>query len=262
MMATQSFSSGLCEPVGRGRVIKHAGDRAAQDVLRQIGMEETYPVDLSKIAMRLDAEIVEEPIDGDGYLLELPDDTYEVIVPEVTENIGRGRRTRIRFTIAHELAHHYLNGIARALEESPGDPDVEGVSIEEVPQAEVEQWCDRFASAILMPEPAVKEFIGQASRLSDPELIHRGAHAFRVSYQAWAYRLGGLYSLQICKLSALNPISLDSVPPALRGEQGEQAVRSALQEALKSGQTAGPYVGAVAIRVAGGRFQILGLDLS
>ncbi|HLL27055.1 MAG TPA: XRE family transcriptional regulator [Xanthobacteraceae bacterium] len=88
------------------------------------------------------------------------------------------------FTIGHELAHIVLkqSGVSGPRHKDAGD---------------VEDWCDRFSSAFLMPQESVLAIAGKppsvpASEISDEQLKHY-ASAFRVSPHAMLIRLVHLH---------------------------------------------------------------------
>lgn len=112
--------------------------------MEEIGWASEYPVNLELVALRLQVPILDKPeLEGEGYLLHLPDDTHEILVKDHREEPGGIRHPRSRFTIGHELGHLYLHQAIH----KPGS----GHNIEEAPQRRVEQWCNTFARNILIP---------------------------------------------------------------------------------------------------------------
>ena len=88
------------------------------------------------------------------------------------------------FTMAHELAHVVLRQSAISGPTSPGD----GHSF----QWKIEDWCDRFAAAYLMPSDAIMRLWAKpnapVSALGD-DILHRIATAFKVSRHSMLIRL-------------------------------------------------------------------------
>src|SRR5258708_34484801 len=90
--------------------------------------------------------VVEEDLDGSGYLLPLGRLGAEIVVNE------KDPEERRRFTIAHELGHWVLGLICEKkfgeFKQPPG-----------VPRATLEKWCDAFATSLLMPSPLVSSWL-------------------------------------------------------------------------------------------------------
>lgn len=120
-------------------------ERAAAEVLRRAGLGRV-PIDVRAVAESLDADIVVAPISTPGRL-EQCDGRLRVLVQDGT---GAGRR---RFTIAHELGHVWVRQ--------------QGLRFDRVETEE--HFCNRFASALLLPQPWVTTWRGEESleRLSE-----------------------------------------------------------------------------------------------
>ncbi|WP_373426645.1 ImmA/IrrE family metallo-endopeptidase [Microbacterium sp. SORGH_AS_0969] len=119
------------------------------------------PVDLTRIARLWPGlRISVDDIDGAGYLVVLDDSRAEILLRQ-----GDSVRRR-RFTLAHEFGHWVIgkshSTSARALEPAgkrvPSEVD------------EVERWCDRFATSLLMPTRHIsilrREVAGSPKRLA------------------------------------------------------------------------------------------------
>jgi len=105
-------------------------ERAATNVLQRYAVSATVPIDVQQIAERMGISgIVERGGHGDGRL-EVEGRCTRIVVRPRT---APGRR---RFTIAHELGHHYLR-----------QREIRSLA----PSAE-ERFCNRFAAAVLMPQ--------------------------------------------------------------------------------------------------------------
>jgi uncharacterized protein DUF955 len=95
--------------------------------------------------------------------------------------------TRRRFTIAHEVGHHFLHSDGATVLCRPVDVD----QADEAARAK-ERQANRFAAELLMPEPLVRE---RAER--DGLDVATLAGAFDVSPIAMAYRLVNLEFLEV-----------------------------------------------------------------
>lgn len=98
--------------------------------------------------------------------------------------IGSEAPTGEAFTLAHELAHLLIrqSAISGPIPRTGGDAE----------KRRTEEWCNRFASAFLMPRAAVTAYLAPPkkprSEISDDE-IHRAALHFGVSDHAMLIRL-------------------------------------------------------------------------
>lgn len=98
--------------------------------------------------------------------------------------VGKEATTAQAFTLAHELAHVLIrqSAISGAVPRTGGDPS----------KRRVEDWCNRFASAFLLPEKDVADYIPPPrtplDEISD-EQLHGAAIYFGVSDHAMLIRL-------------------------------------------------------------------------
>ncbi len=98
--------------------------------------------------------------------------------------IGKEAPTAEAFTLVHEFAHVLIrqSAISGAMPREGGDQA----------KRKVEEWCNRFASAFLMPRNAIAQFIElpdtPLDEISD-DLLHRLARHFGVSPHAMLVRL-------------------------------------------------------------------------
>jgi IrrE N-terminal-like domain len=104
--------------------------------------------------------------------------------------------TRRRFTIAHEIGHHFLHsdGATVLCRAADVDQSEEGARLKE-------RQANRFAAELLMPEPLVRERVER-----DGLDVAALADTFDVSPIAMAYRLVNLAFLEV-------------VPPDIEAEQ-------------------------------------------
>lgn len=103
--------------------------------------------------------------------------------------IGADAPAAQAFTIAHEVAHVFLrqSAISGVLPRQGGDPS----------KRRVEEWCNQFASAFLIPSAAVRDFLNadkppRPARSFDDETLRRVARYFGVSEHAMLIRLVNL----------------------------------------------------------------------
>jgi Zn-dependent peptidase ImmA (M78 family) len=141
------------------------------------------PVDLVAITkLWKDLSIVEEDLEGEGYLLPLGKLGAEIVVRR------RSAKERQRFTIAHELGHWVLGNAHQ-----PDDPrqpmSVAGENIE--------NWCDRFAASLLMPAEWFYRCLGQNALSFDDEALRSSQKDFAVSRSAFFLRCATLYRIDV-----------------------------------------------------------------
>jgi Zn-dependent peptidase ImmA (M78 family) len=161
-------------------------DLAAQKVLEMYGCHKP-PVNPEEIAQELlGAIVVKSPMAADvsGMLVREPG---RVVIGVNGGHAG----TRQRFTIAHEVGHLQLHK-GRAL---IMDTDVrvnfrDGTSSLATDREEIE--ANRFAAAMLMPDPMVRSEISRAVFDTAPQLVGILAGRFLVSEAAMNFRLVNL----------------------------------------------------------------------
>src|SRR3989442_755692 len=111
-----------------------------------------------------------EPLDNDGYIVDVPGGA-EILINE------RASAARQRFTLAHELGHYALQiGLA-------GRSEASG-------HTELERWCDRFAVGLLMPARWIDRFLKGVPREKLAGRVARGPRTFAVSRSAFWLRAG------------------------------------------------------------------------
>lgn len=137
--------------------------------------EQSVPVDVYEIARKMKITIVEDPFLPVSGEFNLEDKNKPIIKINTSEN-----HLRQRFTMAHELGHFVLNHGSRFR-----DPVSNFFS--DIPD-EKEVQANRFAAALLMPEPAIRFFIKNEKNPTTQKL----AEYFKVSSTAMIYRLKNL----------------------------------------------------------------------
>ena len=119
--------------------------------------------------------VVETDLDGDGFFIDLGEVGGEIFVKKDKSE------SRKRFTLAHELGHYLLLSHIRM----------------KVEKKEMENWCNRFASELLVPKTMLSQHLksGGMKRLTDR--ICEGPNVFGVSEQAFCLRAVRLFPLSI-----------------------------------------------------------------
>jgi hypothetical protein len=146
-------------------------ENTSERLLDRVG-ELGVPVDVNCITkLWSNLSIVEEDIDGPGYLLPLGRIGGEIIV-KASDPIERKR-----FTVAHEIGHWVL-GIT--LEHKTGEfTQPPGVG-----RAIVEQWCDSFAASFLIPRQRLIEHFRDVHDTIVVRHLMNAPKRFRVSDEA------------------------------------------------------------------------------
>ena len=153
---------------------------AAQEILHRTGHQK-LPVATSEIeSLFRGLQIKEEDLDGEGYLL-----TFQSLAPTIIIR-RESNAARKRFTIAHELGHLRLLEIGVDLKTYRAN------------KVAVEQWCDAFAAAILLPLPYLRTW---ASRFLPNsrwiQVVTSGPKEFGISREALCNRLANGLGLAI-----------------------------------------------------------------
>lgn len=164
------------------------------------------PVDPRRIcALWPTLSVVTESLDKSGYLLDLGYLGGEIII-RAEDPFGRQN-----FTIAHELAHWILDR-------------EEKVDTKKVPRAELEQWCDAFAKALLLPGNWIRDYLRAGSVKELWYRVRKGHRHFNVSREAFRRRTGEISNTSILEVDRNNGtvefskqyLSRKSPPPKLR----------------------------------------------
>ncbi len=153
------------------------------------------PTDLDKIIadwknVGKTVEITFAPLEGTGYLLDEAGAFGCILVEQASKESRRAN-----FTVAHELGHWILHRFED--QSSKGGPRVKEASVRQV-----ETWCDRFATELLMPSSWITKFAGQFERIGRPEVILEGPQLFQVSRESFYLRLETLYRILVAELTA------------------------------------------------------------
>ncbi|WP_406364409.1 ImmA/IrrE family metallo-endopeptidase [Streptomyces sp. NBC_00645] len=157
-------------------------DAEARALLAEFGIDEA-PIDPVQLAEKLGVLIVpqEMPDDVSGMLLRRGDEQIIGVNQKHHEN-------RRRFTVAHELGHLRLHrGRPLILDTDTRVNFRDTVSSMATDREEME--ANRFAAALLAPEPMVRRAAREADFRTAQELVHLMAERFRMSDMAMNYRL-------------------------------------------------------------------------
>ncbi|MGW4595363.1 ImmA/IrrE family metallo-endopeptidase [Streptomyces sp. NPDC004457] len=157
-------------------------DAAAKTLLTQFGIAEA-PIDPVLIAEKLGVLVVPQdmPDDVSGMLLRRGDEQVIGVNQKHHEN-------RRRFTVAHELGHLRLHrGRPLILDTDTRVNFRDTVSSMATDREEME--ANRFAAALLAPEPMVRRAAREAEFRTARELVLIMARRFEMSEMAMNYRL-------------------------------------------------------------------------
>jgi len=162
-------------------------EQIAQRVLARAGRYKP-PIKPDRLVAAWDnLRVVEEELDGSGYLLPLGKLGAEIVVNKSESP------ERQRFTIAHELGHWVLGLIWEkkfGTFQQPGG----------VPPAQIEKWCDSFATNLLMPRELMEPWLAGCDKPSFIHMLARARDDFEVSEQALFLRVWELSRIQVVKL--------------------------------------------------------------
>jgi Zn-dependent peptidase ImmA (M78 family) len=148
--------------------------RLAGEVLWECGMDEPSKIDPFTIVGRHKIEVTYARLDGASAQIFRHGDRAIIRVSDQIVQLGR-----LRFTIAHEVAHYLLGH--KIPVEAVLDANARAFSVHQ------EREADVFATEFLMPAAWVAAYCkGSVTSLS---VVHAIAHAFRVSNVAAAVRL-------------------------------------------------------------------------
>jgi Zn-dependent peptidase ImmA (M78 family) len=157
-------------------------DAAAKTLLTQFGIDEA-PIDPVLIAEKLGVLVVPQdmPDDVSGMLLRRGDEQVIGVNQKHHEN-------RRRFTVAHELGHLRLHrGRPLILDTDTRVNFRDTVSSMATDREEME--ANRFAAALLAPEPMVRRAAREAEFRTAQQLVLIMARHFEMSEMAMNYRL-------------------------------------------------------------------------
>jgi Zn-dependent peptidase ImmA (M78 family) len=153
-------------------------------------------VPIEQIVMKKDIHIV--PYDFDDEV------SGVLVIKDNVATIGYNKansKERIRFTIAHELAHHTLHWkpLSKSNQEVFVDKDLFMKfrnTLNEYNKEEIlmEQQANAFAAALLMPKHFIEKELNKVEyqRLKETDIIQKLASRFKVSEPAMTYRLANL----------------------------------------------------------------------
>jgi Zn-dependent peptidase ImmA (M78 family) len=126
-----------------------------------------------------------EPLSNSGYLIDLGSVGTEIIVR------ADDSEPRQRFTIAHEFGHLFLKREHAPWGSCQGDRR----------DPAIEKWCDLFAASLLMPRPAVLEFLRRGRLEGLAKAIVAGPNHFNVSALAFQLRVTEISPVSVVRLT-------------------------------------------------------------
>ena len=165
-------------------------DREVATLLQAAGMD-VVPVDVEAVARHLDAQVHQQPLEGDvSGVLAIKGAAKHIIVNSLHH------ANRRRFTIAHEIGHLQLHHKDRdrlfidkqlTIYQRVGTAATYAAP-NSTTTPEEEREANRFASALLMPAEHVRRIATEVD-LFDELDVSRLAAFFEVSEQAMSIRL-------------------------------------------------------------------------
>lgn len=160
-------------------------DREIELLVEQVlgGYGQEAPVDLQLIAREEGIELAEGDFGEDfhGRLEFLQDlGTFALFYPRLASARYPGR---VRFSIAHELGHYFIEPHREGIINGLFHDSEEGFHSLNI----VEDEADRFASALLLPAKAIKSTMGSRSFLTLRQILEL-ANRCGASVQATAFR--------------------------------------------------------------------------
>ncbi|ABF40124.1 protein of unknown function DUF955 [Candidatus Koribacter versatilis Ellin345] len=148
------------------------------------------PVNLRRvIALWKNLYLVEEDLDGSGYLLPMGNLGAEIIV---NKNDSPERKA---FTVAHEMGHWILGLRVKKSEGEFKQPDV--------PHHILERWCDSFATGLLMPRHLLESAIPQKESAALLHSVLQASQKFGVSEEAFFIRIWQVLRIQVAFINLL-----------------------------------------------------------
>lgn len=126
--------------------------KAARDLLKKCNISEP-PVDLRVVAEKLGLgyeEVDYFPDDVEALIVAMGDRTVAVVNKNFPEN-------KRRFTLAHELCHHYLHKDRSVLEEITTIDSPSSIEHDSTIKDLLEVEADIFAGELLIPLPMLKQ---------------------------------------------------------------------------------------------------------
>jgi Zn-dependent peptidase ImmA (M78 family) len=157
-------------------------DAEARALLTEFGINEA-PIDPVQLAEKLGVLVVPQDMPGDVSGMLLRRDGEQVIGVNQKHHPNRQR-----FTVAHELGHLRLHrGRPLILDTDTRVNFRDTVSSMATDREEME--ANRFAAALLAPEPMVRHAAREAEFRTAKQLVHLMARHFDMSDMAMNYRL-------------------------------------------------------------------------
>jgi hypothetical protein len=223
----------------------------AEKLLAKAGIT-TPPVELAQVlSVWSNLFIVEEELDGSGYLLPIGELGAEILVNK------DHREERKRFTVAHELGHWVLGLTLKKKVGHFAQP-------KNVHHAETERWCDTFATNVLMPEFMVKANVPHSDPVLAINLIVDAAARFKVSEEAFFIRLWETLRFQVAFVAMEGRSGEEgfSLVRSFAGEEEGVALERLLAQRLVAEQLGGSRFPILSFSSAAGKVRCAGRRLS
>lgn len=159
-------------------------DAAARALADRFHLD-TVPIDVSKVAESLDLFVVRQPADPDvnGILISRSDQ----------DAIGLNDSQPLegqRFAMAHMIGHHQIHRRRELILDVTNRYRLG--NLPSTPTDREEAEANRFAAALLAPEPIVRRMAADVDFQTARQLVEMLAHRFEVSHSVMSYRLMAL----------------------------------------------------------------------
>ncbi|MBI5000373.1 MAG: ImmA/IrrE family metallo-endopeptidase [Euryarchaeota archaeon] len=156
--------------------------------------------------------IVQETLEGTGYLLDIGNDDAKIIVNR------KSTIERQRFTAAHELGHWILKRKTQNREANLPNKTSQSSN-------NIERWCEKFAVSLLMPTHWIEMFLDGTKGVGDPTVLFFGPKHFLVSKEAFYLRLNDLYNVVVIERTAIGTrLHMQFYPKRFASEEAEHII--------------------------------------
>jgi Zn-dependent peptidase ImmA (M78 family) len=150
-------------------MINRAIEKLADEVRAAYG-QTTAPVDLKKIAQEESISLVEiEQCEGFHGRIEFLRETASFVIYHPDPNTAPSWK-RIRFSIAHEFAHYFIEAHRELLVAGKSHNSTPGFICDNALEAE----ADEFAAALLIPRTHIEQRLRKRSFMTLPEILKMG----------------------------------------------------------------------------------------
>jgi Zn-dependent peptidase ImmA (M78 family) len=168
-------------------------ETVALDIIDQAN-QFSPPINLEKVLeLWPQLEISYDELEEAGYFVDLGNVGGQILIRK------KDRKTRQRYTIAHELGHWLLKEL---------NPCSINIGIGKRNE-QVEKWCNQFAAALLMPESWVLYDLRKSKLKGLVDCIISIPTLYEVSHEAFRIRVSQLTPINIYEIESSNSSGVD-----------------------------------------------------